>query len=420
MKFRDTLKHAWSIFLNRDPTKNRYLEEPYNAYYGPASYSRPQSIINYLITNEKSIKTSIFNKISVDVASYPIRHVRLDDDDNYKETIDSCLNECLSTSANIDQTGRALIQDVAASLFDEGVIALVPIETSINPKEGAFDILSLRTGKIIQWYPRHVQVSLYDDRTGKREDVTIEKEKVAIIENPFYNIMNEKNSTLQRLSRKLSLLDNVDENNASGKLNMLIQLPYVVKSEARKEQAELRTTNLGEQLKTSEYGIAYVDGSEKIVQLNRPLDNSLMAQVTYLTSLLFNQLGLTENVFNGTADEKEMLNYFSRTIEPALSAITDAIKRSFLTKTARTQKQSIMFFKNIFALMPSNNIADIADKFTRNEILTSNEFRSIIGFKPSSDPRANELKNKNIAAPTQKPEMEKEVNTVNEVVKDED
>jgi hypothetical protein len=341
--------------------------------------------------------TSIYNKIAVDVAAIPIKHVRLDENERYIETIKSDLNETLTTSANVDQTGRALIQDAVISMFDEGCVAIVPVETTLDPEiTGAYDIQSLRVGKITEWFPAHVRVQLYDERDGQKKEITVPKKMVAVVENPLYAIMNEPNSTLKRLIRKLNLLDAIDEQSGSGKLDLIIQLPYVIKSEARKKQAEERKKDIEDQLAGSKYGIAYTDATEKITQLNRPAENNLLKQIEYLVGMLYAQLGLTESIFNGTADEAEMLNYFNRTIEPILAAITEEMKRKFLTKTARTQNQSINYFRDPFRLTPIASLTEAADKFTRNEILSSNEFRAIIGYKPSKDPAADELRNKNI------------------------
>ena len=392
------IKSAWNAFLNRDPTNN------YSNYgnYSGGSYYRPDRV-RLTRGKERSIVTSIFNRIALDVAAIDIRHCRLDEEDRFSAYIDSALNDCLSLEANIDQTSRAFIQDIVMSMFDEGCIAIVPVDTSTSPLDSnSYDISSMRTGKIVTWYPRHVKVNVYNDRTGRKEDIILPKSKVAIVENPLYAVMNEPNSTLQRLMRKLVLLDSVDEQSSSGKLDLIIQLPYVVKSEARKSQAEQRRKDIENQLSGSKYGIAYTDGTEKITQLNRPVENNLMKQIEYLTSMLFSQLGITQTIMDGTADEKTMLNYYTRTIEPIVSAIADEIKRKFLTKTARSQKQSIEFFRDPFKLVPVNQLAEIADKFTRNEILTSNEIRQVVGRKPSSDPKADQLINSNISQPTER------------------
>lgn len=389
MGFMDTLQHAWNSFTNRDPTD--YYKNVGNSY----SY-RPDRV-KFTRGNERSIVTSVYNRISLDVAAINILHARLDDNDRYSSTINSNLNRCLTKSANIDQTGRAFIQDIVMSMLDEGCVAIVPVDTTINPEEsGSYDILSMRTGRIVQWYPKHVKVNVYNDRTGYREDITLSKDKVCVIENPLYAVINEPNSTMQRLIRKLNLLDVVDEQSSSGKLDLIIQLPYVIKSQARKEQAEERRKTIESQLAGSKYGIAYADGTERITQLNRPVENNLMKQIEYLTSLLYAQLGITQSILDGTADDKTMLNYYNRTIEPIVSVIVDEIDRKFLTKTARSQKQAIRYFRDPFKLVPINDIAEIADKFTRNEIVSSNEIRTLIGFKPSDDPSADELRNKNL------------------------
>jgi hypothetical protein len=382
------LQHAWNAFFNRDPTNYGSL-----GYY---SASRPDRL-RLSFGNEKSIVSSIYNRIAIDVASASIQHVRLDQNGRYLETIDSGLNRCFNLEANADQTGRAFVQDVAMSLFDEGCIAMVPIDTTINPKiSGSYDIKSMRVGQIIDWYPAHVRVRVYNERSGRKEDLTLPKKIVGIIENPLYAVMNEPNSTIKRLIWKLNILDAIDEQSGSGKLDLVIQLPYVIKTTTKKEMAEARRQDLENQLAGSKYGIGYIDGTERITQLNRPVENNLMAQITYLTNMVFNQLGLTESIFDGTADEKTMLNYHNRTIEPLLAAITGEGIRKFLTATARSQRQSIMFYKDPFKLVPVSQLAEIADKFTRNEIVTSNEIRSVIGFKPSDDPKADELRNKNL------------------------
>ena len=387
------LKHAWNAFVNnRDPTAS-YRD------IGPGYSYRPDRP-RLTRGNERSIITSVYNRIALDVAANDIRHVKLDEDDRFSEVIDSGLNNCLALDANIDQTGRAFIQDAVMSMLDEGCVALVPIETTFNPQQtGSFDINTIRTGKILDWYPKHVRVSVYNERSGKREEIVLPKDTIAIIENPLYAVMNEPNSTMQRLIRKLNLLDAIDEQSGSGKLDLIIQLPYVVKTEARRQQAEARRKDIEMQLAGSKYGIAYTDGTEKITQLNRSVDNNLMKQIEYLTSMLYSQLGITQAVLEGTADEKTMLNYYSRTIEPIIAAIVDEMKRKFLTKTARTRRQSIAFFRDPFKLVPVDNIAEIADKFTRNEIMTSNEIRQKIGMKPSKDPKADKLINSNLNQP---------------------
>jgi hypothetical protein len=336
----------------------------------------------------------------MDVAAVKIQHCKLDENDRFVETIASGLNECLTVEANIDQTGRALIHDAVVSMFDEGVVALVPVDTTLDPKvTGSFDVNSLRTGKIVQWYPNHVKVRVYNEKKGEKEEIVLPKKMVAIVENPFYSVMNEPNSTLQRLIRKLSLLDVVDEQMSSGKLDLIIQLPYTIKSDTRRAQAEDKRKDIEMQLSSSKYGVAYVDAAEKITQLNRPVENNLMKQIEYLTSMLYSQLGITQSILDGTADEKTMLNYYDRTVEPIVSAIVDELKRKFLTKTARTQKQSILYFRDPFKLVPVNELAEIADKMTRNEIMTSNEIRQVIGLKPSKDPKADELRNSNLNHP---------------------
>ena len=387
------LKHAWNAFVNnRDPTAS-YRD------IGPGYSYRPDHP-RLTRGNERSIITSVYNRIALDVAAIDIRHVKLDEDDRFSEIIDSGLNNCLALDANIDQTGRAFIQDAVMSMLDEGCVALVPIETTFNPQQtGSFDINTIRTGKILDWYPKHVRVSVYNERSGKREEIVLPKDTIAIIENPLYAVMNEPNSTMQRLIRKLNLLDAIDEQSGSGKLDLIIQLPYVVKTEARRQQAEARRKDIEMQLAGSKYGIAYTDGTEKVTQLNRSVDNNLMKQIEYLTSMLYSQLGITQAVLEGTADEKTMLNYYSRTIEPIIAAIVDEMKRKFLTKTARTRRQSIAFFRDPFKLVPVDNIAEIADKFTRNEIMTSNEIRQKIGMKPSKDPKADKLINSNLNQP---------------------
>ena len=383
--------HAWNAFTNRDPTYPRTLGESY--------YHRPDRI-QFTRGNERSIATAVYNRIAMDVAAVGIRHVKLDENGRYSSDIDSGLNKCLNLEANIDQTGRAFIQDVVMSMLDEGCVAIVPVDTSMDPTvSGSYSIDSMRTGKIVQWYPQHVKVRLYNDRTGKKQEVTLPKSTVAIIENPLYAVINEPNSTMQRLIRKLSLLDVTDEQTASGKLDLIIQLPYVIKTQSKRDEAERRRKEIERQLAGSKYGIAYADGTERVTQLNRSVENNLMKQIEYLTEMLYSQLGITQTVMDGTADEKTMLNYNNRSIEPIVSAIVDELKRKFLTKTARSQGQSIMMFRDPFKLVPVDNIAEIADKFTRNEIMTSNEFRQVIGMKPSNDPKADQLVNANISQP---------------------
>ena len=389
------LKSGWNAFLAREPTGYDY--QPFRDIGTSFSY-RPDRI-RFTKGNERSIVTSVYNRIAMDVADINLKHCRLDSNGRYIEDIKSGLNECLNLEANIDQTGRAFIQDVVMSMLDEGAVAIVPVDTSNNPRfSSSYDILSMRTGKIIEWYPAHVKVRLYNDRTGRKEDILLSKRQVAIVENPLYAVINENNSTMQRLIRKLNILDAIDEQSGSGKLDLIIQLPYTIKSELRQQQAEKRRKDIEDQLK-GPYGIAYTDGTERITQLNRPIENNLMKQIEYLTNLLYGQLGITQSVMDGSADEKTMLNYNNRTIEPIISAIADAMKRVFLTKTARSQGQTITFFRNPFKLVPVADIANMADTFTRNEILTSNEFRQILGFMPSDDPKADRLVNSNIAQP---------------------
>lgn len=387
--FGTRLQHAWNAFTNKDPIRS--------TYDAGMSYSNRPDRVQLRYSNERSIIASIYNRIAIDVAAIMIQHVRIDQNGRFLEAVKSGLNECLTLAANKDQTGRAFIQDVVMSMFDEGCVAIVPVDTTVDPKlTGGYDINSLRTAKVIEWFPDQVRLKLYNDRTGQKEEITMPKSAVAIIENPLYSVMNEPNSTLKRLIHKLNLLDAIDKQSGSGKLDLLIQLPYVVKSQTRKDQADQRRKDIEMQLAGSKYGIAYIDGTEKVTQLNRPAENNLMAQIQYLTSMLYSQLGMTEEVFNGTADEKTMINYHNRTVEPVIAAIADGMKRSFLTKTARTQGHTIMYFRDPFKLVPVNELADIADKFTRNEILSSNEVRAIIGYKPSSDPGADELRNKNL------------------------
>jgi hypothetical protein len=383
------LKHAWNAFTSRDPTD-------YYRTIGPG-YSYPTFQPRFTRGNERSIIASVCNRIAMDVAAISVQHIRLDENDRYLERIDSGLNNCLTLEANIDQTGRSFIQDIVMSMLDEGCVAIVPVETTLNPEvTGSYDINSMRTAKILEWYPEHVRVYIYNERTGRKEEILLPKSMVAIVENPMYEVMNEPNSTMQRLKRKLALLDVTDEQTASGKLDLIIQLPYVIKTAARREEADRRRAEIERQLSGSKYGVAYTDGTEKIVQLNRSVENNLMSQIQYLTELLFSQLGITQSILDGTADEQTMLNYNNRTIEPILSAITDEMKRKFLTKTARSKRQTIAFFRDPFKLVPLNNIAEIADKFTRNEIMTSNEIRQLIGMKPSTDPKADMLVNSNL------------------------
>lgn len=397
------LKHSWNAFMNRDPT-NTFNSVGYGSTYRP---DRPK----FSRGNERTIVTSIYNRIALDVAAININHCRIDENDRFVEMMDSSLNNCLHLEANIDQTGRSFIQDVVMSMLDEGCVAIVPVDTTLDPTvTTSYDINSMRTGKIIEWYPKHVKVRVYNERTGNREDITLPKNTVAIIENPLFAVINEPNSTMQRLMRKLSLLDSIDERTSNGKLDMIIQLPYVIKSDARRKEADRRRKELETQLTNSVYGIGYIDGTERITQLNRPLDNNLMKQVEYLTNMLYSQLGITQSILDGTADEQTLLNYHSRTIEPIISAIVDEMKRKFLTKTARSQRQTITFFRDPFKLVPINNIAEIADKFTRNEIMTSNEIRQIVGMKPSSDPKADQLINSNLNQPEDAKESVNESN----------
>ena len=390
MALRDRLAHAWNAFMNRDPT-----------YYSGNSYSIRPDRARFSRGNERSIVTSVYNRLSLDASAINIKHVRLDENERFTGVISSNFNECLTLSANIDQTNRAFFQDVVISMLDEGSVAIVPVDTTFNPKiTGSYDITSMRTGKIIEWFPKNVKVRIYNELSGRKEDIILPKEMVAIIENPFYSVMNEPNSTLQRLIRKLNILDRIDEQSGSGKLDLIIQLPYQLKTEAKKQQAAERKKDIEEQLAGSKFGIAYVDSTEHITQLNRPIENNLMKQIEYLTELFFSQLGITQSILDGTADEKTMINYYNRTIEPIVAAIVDEMKRKFLTKTARTQGQTIKYFRDPFKLVPVSEIAEIADKFTRNEIASSNEIRQVIGWVPSSDPKADELRNSNISEPS--------------------
>ena len=385
------LKHAWNVFTANETVGARWD-------IGPSYFYRPDRPI-FSRGNERSIITSVYNRIALDVAAITIQHVRLDDEGRFTSVMNTSLNDCLSLEANLDQTGRAFIQDIVQSMLDEGCVAIVPVDTDIDPDEGSYKIETMRTGKILEWYPQHVKVRVYNEQTGKKEDVLVPKRTVAIVENPFYAVMNEPNSTMQRLIRKLNILDAIDEQSGSGKLNLIIQLPYVIKTEARRQQAEKRRKDIEEQLSGSKYGVAYTDGTEHVVQLNRPVDNNIMSQIEYLTSMLYSQLGLTQSIMDGSADDKTMLNYLTRTVEPILSAIVDEMKRKFLSKTARSQKQSILFFRDPFKLVPVSEIAEIADKMTRNEIMTSNEIRQKIGMTPSKDPNADKLRNSNLSAP---------------------
>lgn len=389
--FGSRLKHAWNAFLGNEFRNYQYS-------LGPSSSYRPDRPI-FSRGNERSIITSVYNRIALDAASVSIQHVRLDDDERFTEVIHSDLNNCLSLEANLDQTGRAFVQDVVMSMLDEGCVAIVPTDTDIDPETGSYKIEKLRAGKVLEWYPKHVKVRCYNEERGEKQDIILPKNTVAIVENPFFAVMNEPNSTMQRLVRKLNILDAIDEQSGSGKLNLIIQLPYVIKTEQRRQQAEKRRKDIEEQLAGSKYGVAYTDGTEHVVQLNRPIDNNLMSQIEYLTSMLYSQLGITQGILDGTADDRTKLNYDNRTIEPILSAIVDEMRRKFLTKTARSQKQSILFFRDPFRLVPINDLAEIADKMTRNEIMTSNEIRQKIGMKPSKDPKADELRNSNLSAP---------------------
>ena len=396
------LKHAYNAFTNRDPTQT-FLS------IGPGYGSRPDRP-RMSHGNEKSIVTSIVNRIALDVASVEIRHCRLDDDGRYVEEINSGLNKCLKLEANIDQTSRAFIQDLVISAFDEGAVAIVPVDTTLNPEvTDSWDVQSMRAGKILEWYPEKVLIRVYNDRTGEKEDILLPKKQVGIFENPLYAVFNEPNSTMKRLVRKLSLLDVTDERTASGKLDLIIQLPYVVKTQTRREQAENRRKDLEDQLAGSKYGVAYIDGTERVTQLNRSVENNLMKQIEYLTNMLYSQLGITQSVLDGTADEKTMLNYTNRTVEAFVSAIVDEMKRKFLSKTARSQGQSIEYFRDPFRLVPIDNIAEIADKLTRNEIMTSNEIRQKIGLKPSKDPKADELRNSNISQSKEEAKVDEEM-----------
>lgn len=412
----DRIKNSWNVFLNKDPT------EAESFYYGQngnwnmsVSTTRPDRV-HLSVGGERTIITSIYNRIAMDVAGVTIEHVKTDDNQGYVKTIHSGLNNIFNLEANTDQTSRAFVQDVVMSMFDEGCVALVPVDTSIDPtNNNSFDILTMRCGKITEWYPQNVRVRLYNERTGKHEEVFMPKASVAIIENPLYAVMNEPNSTLRRLIRKLSLLDMVDEQNSSGKLDLILQLPYIVKSTSRQQQAEDRRKKIEDQLIGSKYGIAYIDGTEKITQLNRPVENNLLAQVESLTKTLYAQLGMTPSVFDGTANEKEMLNYYNRSIEPILAAICLECKRKFLTKTARTQNQSIMFFREPFKLVPVDSLADIADKFSRNAIMKPNEFRQVLGLMRDDSPVADELSNKNLYPTDENVEVvEEEVNPMDQ------
>lgn len=389
-------KNAWNAFRNREPTKV-FQDIGYGYSYRPDRFHLTRG-------NERSIVTSVYNRIALDVAAIDIRHVQLDAEGRFCDVVQSGLNNCLSTEANLDQTGRAFIQDAVMSMMDEGCIAIVPVDTDDDPDDTTgYQILSMRVGRIRDWYPKHIRVELYNEETGRKQDIVVPKSTVAIVENPLYSVINEPNSTMQRLIRKLNLLDAVDEQSSSGKLDLIIQLPYVIKTEARRKQAEKRRKDIEQQLAGSKYGIAYTDGTERITQLNRSLENNLMKQIEYLTSMLYSQLGITQSILDGTADDKTMLNYYNRTIEPIIAAIVDEMKRKFLSKTARSQNKSIKFFRDPFKLVPVADLAEISDKFTRNEIATSNEIRQVIGWKPSDDPKADELRNSNLSQPNESP-----------------
>ena len=398
----DRAKKAWNVFKNVDDDINRYIEDDYVNYktsfgYSVGNSSRPDRF-RFTKGNERSIINAVYNRIAMDVAALTFNHVKLDENDRFSEIVDDGLNKCLNLSANIDQTGREFIQDLVMSTLDEGCAAAVPVDTDRDPSDtSSYEILSMRTGKILDWYPQSVRVDLYNEFTGRHQEVTLPKRDIAIIENPMYAVMNEPNSTLKRLVRKLNILDRIDDLSVSNKFNMIIQLPYVVRGEKRKAEAEERRRSIEQQLNQNEYGIAYVDSAEKITQLNRPLENNLLAQIEYLTNMLYGQIGITQAIMDGTADEKETLNYTNRAIEPLASAIVNEFKRKFLSKTAITQKHSVVFFRDPFKLVPVDNIAEIADKFTRNEIMTKNEFRQVIGMKPSDDPRADQLRNANLS-----------------------
>lgn len=401
MSFGSRLKHAWNAFTGNVQMNYRDLGMSYSYRADRPRMSRG---------NERSIVTSVYNRIALDVAALNVQHVRLDENGRFLSVIDDGLNNCLTLEANIDQTARSFIQDVVVSMFDEGSVAIVPVDTTTDPNvSGSYDIQSLRVGQILDWYPQYIRARVYNEQTGRKEDIVVPKSAVAIIENPLYAVINEPNSTMQRLIRKLNLLDVIDEQSGSGKLDLIIQLPYVIKTEARRQQAENRRKDIENQLSGSKYGIAYTDGTEHITQLNRSVNNNLMSQIEYLTSMLYSQLGITQSILDGTADEKTMLNYNNRTIEPIISAIVDEMKRKFLTKTARSQHQSISFFRDPFKLVPVNDIAEIADKFTRNEVMTSNEIRQVVGMKPSDDPRADELRNKNLSAPSDSNQQTEEI-----------
>ena len=412
MSFGSRLKHAWNAFTGNVQINYRDLGMSYSYRADRPRLTRG---------NERSIVTSVYNRIALDVAALNFQHIRLDENGRFLSVIEDGLNNCLTLEANIDQTARSFIQDVVISMFDEGSVAIVPVDTTTDPNvSGSYDIQTMRVGQILDWYPQYIRVRLYNEQTGKKEDIVVPKSATAIIENPLYAVINEPNSTMQRLIRKLNLLDVIDEQSGSGKLDLIIQLPYVIKTEARRQQAENRRKDIENQLSGTKYGIAYTDGTERITQLNRSVNNNLMSQIEYLTSMLYSQLGITQSILDGTADEKTMLNYNNRTIEPIASAIVGEMKRKFLTKTARSQLQSISFFRDPFKLVPVNEIAEIADKFNRNEIMTSNEIRQVIGMKPSDDPRADELRNKNLSAPSEDkvPNSEVQLNDENEEASD--
>jgi len=401
----ERIQHGWNAFLNDEKRTN------YNVDIGAGSSYQPGRSRIYKGT-DRSMVTALYNRIAIDVAAITFQHVRTDENGRYMETIKSKLNDCLTLEANIDQSGRELIQDIAHSMCDEGVVAVVPVDTDLNPEvTGGYDILSLRTGRVVEWYPKHVKVSLYDENTGQRKEIVLPKSTVAIIENPLYATMNAPNSNLQRVIRKMNILDAIDEQSGSGKLDLIIQLPYTIKSDARRSQANKRRKDIEMQLTSSKYGIAYIDSTEKITQLNRSLENNLLKQIEYLMTTLYGQMGISEEVFTGKADEQTMLTYYSRTIEPFCAAIANAMKRKFLTKTARTQGQSVMFFNDAFKFVPTSQLAELTDKFTRNEIVSTNEIRAIIGMRPSMDPRADELRNKNL---NQSPDMEEPVSVAEE------
>lgn len=403
------LKHAWNAFLNRDPTGG-YRDIGSGYSYRPDRFRLTRG-------NERSIVTSVYNRIALDVAAINIQHVQLDDEGRFLNVVKSGLNDCLSLEANIDQTGRVFVQDIVMSMMDEGCVAIVPVDTDRDPNDtSGYQILSMRVARIRDWYPQHVRIEAYNDRIGRKQEIVVPKDTVAIVENPLYAVINEPNSTMQRLIRKLNLLDAVDEQSSSGKLDLIIQLPYVIKSEARRQQAEQRRKDIEQQLSGSKYGIAYTDGTERITQLNRSVENNLMKQIEYLTSMLYSQLGITQTILDGTADEKTMLNYYNRTVEPIISAIVDEMRRKFLTKTARSQNKSIMFFRDPFKLVPVADLAEISDKFTRNEIATSNEIRQVIGWKPSNDPKADELRNSNLS----KPDSTSDTTTLTDEIQSED